>query len=175
MPNADNFASPFIKHLEHDVQLIAGFIAIDGSSNVIGTAPTAASTPVGAGPYSLCKGLLGNVGPAGAVVYQPHTATGVYTFVLDKAWYALLAADITLLDPGAVALPGWTVTANVRASTATGPNGGRPNGADPGTSAAIAAQNVIVRFRTVATGAAVDPTVSTGFWIKLLLKRTANF
>ena len=161
------------KHLEHDVQDIFGFIALDGSSNVIGQAPVAA--PVGAGPYSLCKGLMKSVGIAGAVVTQPHTSTGLYTFILDEPWVALLGVNVTLLDPGAAALPMWSCKANVRNATTTGPNGGRPNGADPGTDSTIAAQNVQIRFRTVATGALIDPTVSTGFWLSLLLKRTAVY
>jgi hypothetical protein len=170
----ENLASPFVKHLEHDVQLISGFIALDGSSNVIGVAPVAASTPVGAGPYSMCKGLLGNVGFAGAVVYQPHISAGLYTFVLDKAWMALLDARVTLLDQGLVTGIQPSVKANVRATTSVGANGGYPNGADPGTDPTIAAQNVQVRFRaSIAGGALVDPVASTGFWLSLLLKRTA--
>ena len=162
--------NPFVKHLERDVQLVAGFIALDGSSNVIGIAPTTA--PVGTGPYTMCKGLAKAIGVAGAVIKQPHTATGTYVFTLDEAWMALLGARVTLLDPGAVALPAATVTANVMASTAVGPNGGYGNGVNPGTSASITAQTVNVFFRTVATGALIDPTVSTGFWLELLLKRS---
>src|SRR5215472_3504051 len=118
----NNTTSPFVKHLERDVQLIAGFIALDGSSNVIGVAPPLA--PPGSGPYTLCKGLTKAIGTAGAVVTQPHTSTGLYTFTLDEAWTALLGARVILLDPGAVALPTPTVTANVMAGTTVGPNGG---------------------------------------------------
>lgn len=159
-----------IGHYEHDVRLLTGFIALDGASNVIGQAPV--SAPVGAGPYSLLKGLMKSVGIAGAVVTQPHTSTGLYTFLLDEPWVALLDWKVSLLDPGAVAIPAATVTANVRGSQTTGPNAGSPNGADPGTDPTIAAQTVQVRFRTVATGALIDPTVSKGFWLSLLMKRT---
>lgn len=170
----NNIASPFVKHLEHDVQLLSGFIALDGSSNVIGQAPVAAA--VGAGPYSLCKGLLKNVGIAGAVVYQPHTTTGTYIFVLDEAWMALLDWRVGLLDQGAVTGVQASCKANVRGTQVTGPNGGKPNGADPGTDPTIAAQNVQIRFRaSIAGGALVDPVVSTGFWLSLLLKRSAIY
>lgn len=166
--------SPYVSHLEHDVCIRAGFIALDGSSNVIGQAPV--SAPVGAGPYSLCKGLLKNVGIAGAVVYQPHISTGLYTFVLDEPWMALLGVEVTLLDQGTVTGVQVSCKANVRATQVAGPNGGKPNGADPGTDPTIAAQNVQIRFRaSIAGGALVDPVASTGFWIKLLLKRSAIY
>jgi hypothetical protein len=161
-------ASIQFKHLEHDVQLLSGFIALDGASNVIGQAPV--SAPVGAGPYSLCKGLMKSVGIAGAVVTQPHQSTGLYQFTLDEPWMALLWAHVTLFDPGAAALPVATVRANVRGNT-TGPRAG----VDPGTETTLLAQTVYVRFRTPATGALIDPAVSTGFWLNLLLKRTAIY
>lgn len=168
-----NIYNAFVKNAEHDIVLVAGFIALDGSSNVIGQAPVSAS--VGAGPYSICKGLLKNVGIAGAVVYQPHISAGLYTFILDEAWMCLLGADVTLVDQGAVALVQPSVKANVRATQVTGANGGKPNGADPGTDPTILPQNVQVRFRTAAAGVLTDPAVSTGFWLKLLLKRSGIY
>lgn len=167
------FATPFVKQLEHDVQLIEGFIAIDGSHNVIGQAPV--SAPVGAGPYSLCKGLMKSVGIAGAVVTQPYQSTGFYQFTLDEPWTALLGFQLTLYDQGAVALPGWGIKANVKGVTTTGANGGRANGVDPGTDGTITAQTLQIKFRTVSSGALVDLAVSTGFWMRLLLKRSVIF
>lgn len=164
----------FVKHSEHDVVEIFGFIALDGSSNVIGQAPT--SAPVGAGPYTLCKGLCNAIGIAGAVVTQPHTSTGLYTFTLDEAWMALLDWDVGMLDQGAVTGVQASCKANVRGTQVTGPNGGRPNGADPGTDPTIAPQNVQIRFRaSIAGGALVDPQPSTGFWLRLLLKRSGIY
>lgn len=153
-------------HLEHDVTLVQGFIAIDGAHNVIGQAPVVA--PIGSGPYSQCKGLLNAVGIAGAVVTQPYQSTGFYQFTLDAPWMALLNWNVELLDQGAVAQPSWGMKANVRGNTTSA-----DAGVQPGTDPTIAAQTIQLKFRTGSSGALVDLTVSTGFWIQLWLKRSA--
>lgn len=164
------FATGFVKHLEHDIQALYAFFALDGSSNVIGQAPT--NAPVGTGPYSLCKGMGKALGIAGAVVTQPHTSTGLYTFSLDEPWQALIGVDLGFFDQGAVQQLTWSCRANVRSNT-TGPRAG----VDPGTETGLGVnQAVQIRFRTnIAGGALTDPAVSTGFWLALILKRTAIF
>lgn len=156
----------FTRNFEHDVQEILAFIALDGSSNVIGLAPTAA--PVGAGPYTLAKGLSKAIGIAGAVVTQPHDATGEYVFTLDEPWQALIGAVVTPTDSAAATLDA-SVDANVRANTT-----GVRAGVDPGTNTSLTAQTVRVRFRTSA-GTLTDPPANTGFWLRLALKRTAIY
>lgn len=160
------FGSANLVHLEHDVTIIEGFIAIDGLHNVIGQAPTAA--PLGSGPYSLCKGLMKSVGIAGAVVTQPYQSTGFYQFTLDEPWNCLLGYNVDLYEQGAVAIPNWGINANVRANTTSADAGVRP-----GTNPAIAAQTIQLKFRNASSGAAADITASTGFWLQLVLKRTA--
>lgn len=157
-----------VVHLEHGCTLIEGFIALDGSSNVIGIAPTAA--PPGAGPYTVCKGLTSALGVAGAVVNQPHISTGLYEFTLDQPFMALLNADVTLLDAGAVAYPNSTFKANVRANT-TGPRAG----IDPGTDPTLTPLTIYLRFRTASSGALADPPASSGFWLQLFLKNTGIY
>lgn len=160
------FATNGIKTLEHDVQDISGFIAIDGAKNVIGKIPVLAAP--GAGPYSRCKGLDKAIGMAGAVVTQPYISTGLYRFTLDEPWIGLIGAEVTLLDQGAVAIPTWTIKANVRA-TQTAADAGRVPGTDP----TIAIQTIELRFRLASSGALTDIAVSTGFWLRLLLLRSA--
>jgi hypothetical protein len=162
-------ATGFVKTLEHDVQLVEGFIAIDGAANVIGLAPTAA--PVGAGPYTLCKGLSNAIGIAGAVVTQPRQSAGFYQFTLDEPWQALLDGQATLYDQGAVVQLIPSVKANVRNNT-TGPRAG----VDPGTETGLGASRIVqVRFRHPTTGALTDLAANTGFWLRLMLKRTAVY
>lgn len=163
--------------LEKDVMELFGFIALDGSSNVVGIAPTA--TPPAAqssGPYAYTrfKGLTGSIGVAGAVVTQPHQSAGLYYFTLDKPWEALLDASLTFYDQGAVTGLQWSVTANVRANTSDpAPISGVFPGTNTNLSSTPTNQVIIVRFRTSAAGGALtDPVASTGWWMKLNLKRT---
>ncbi len=163
----NNVSTPSVKHLEHDVFDIFGFIAIDGSHNVVGQMPN--TPPIATQVYSRCKGLLKSVGIAGAVVTQPYQSTGFYQFTLDEPWFALLDWDVSPLDQGAVALPSPSIKANVRANT-----NGYLAGIMPGTDTSIAAQTVQLRFRLPTTGALTDLAVSTGFWIRLRLLRTGT-
>lgn len=162
------FASTINKTLEHDVQEICAFFALDGSSNVIGQMPT--NAPPGTGPYSLCKGFGKALGIAGAVVTQPHTGAGTYLFTLDEPWICLVNAGVTLIDQGAVAAVNSFVDANVRANN--NGTGVMANGVMPGTNSAIANLGVRVLFRSAGAGALTNPVASTGFWLYLQLKRT---
>lgn len=150
------------KSLEGESVTVSAFIALDGSSNVIGFAPTA-TPPTAAGPYTRAKGLQNAIGPAGSIKTQPHTGTGVYSFTLDEPWQGAIEAWVQQNDQGAVASLAVYVDVNA------GPN--TSGGAFPGNNPAIAAQTVRVRFRNSSTGALADPVASTGFWLGLKLKR----
>ncbi len=149
--------------LENENISISGFIALDGSSNVIGYKPTT-SPPTLVGPYTRALGLQRAIGQAGAVVTQPHTGAGVYVFTLDEPWQGAIEAWVQLVDQGAIAQLNYGVDVNAGANTL--------GGANPGNNPALAAQTVRVRFRNNA-GTLTDPAASTGFWIGLKLKRTA--
>ena len=149
---------------ENESISLSAFIALDGSSNVIGFAPTA-TPPTLAGPYTRAKGLQKAIGPAGGVVTQPHTSTGVYVFTLDDPWFAAIEAWVQQIDQGAIAQLTYAIDCNV------GPN--TLGGAWPGNNPALAAQTVRVRFRNNA-GTLTDPAASTGFWLGLKLKRTGS-
>jgi hypothetical protein len=148
--------------LENESLALSAFIALDGASNVIGFMPTATPASV-VGPYTRAKGLQKAIGPAGGIIIQPHTATGVYIFTLDEPWFAATEAWVQLVDQGAVAQLNAAVDANV------GPN--TNGGAWPGNNPALAAQTVRVRFR-INAGTLADPVANTGFWLGLKLKRT---
>jgi hypothetical protein len=154
-----------IFHLEHNLYVMTGFIALAANSDVIGSIPTA--TPPGAGPYTSMKGIQKALGVAGSVITQPHMATGVYSFTLDEPWFACYGAWAQPIDQGAVSTIDPGIDINVRNST-TAPDAGQV----PGTNPAIAAQTVRIRWRTSA-GTLADPAASTGFWLTLLLKNTA--
>jgi hypothetical protein len=153
----------FVKHYEHDVVLISGFVALDGSANVLPAKPT--NAPPGTGPYTLLKGAQKAIG-AGTIITQPHTGTGIYQFTLDNAYFALLGAWVISQDPGATTTIDPFVNANVRANT-TSPDAG----VQPGTDPTIAAQTVKVSFR-IGAGTLTNPPANVGFWLTLLLKRT---
>jgi hypothetical protein len=148
--------------LENECCVISAFIALDGSSNVIGYKPTT-SPPTAAGPYTRGVGLQRAIGQAGSVATQPHTATGTYTFTLDEPWLGGIEAWVQQTDPGAVASLGAYVDANVSGSTS--------GGANPGCNPALAVQTIRVRFRNSSTGALTDPAANTGFWLGIKLKR----
>ena len=160
--------SPFsgyktLAHLEHDAVLMSWFVAIDGSSNVVGylqTTPGASPTAAS----SLIKGAGRSLGPQGAIILQPHTATGTYLFTLDEPWICLLNSDFMAIDQGAVGSLTPSFDANVSNQT-TG------IGALPGNNSALSPMTVRLRLRNNA-GALTDPVASTGFWVQLLLKRT---
>jgi len=152
------------KSLEGESFTISAFVALDGSSNVIGFAPTA-TVPTAAGPYTRGKGLQKAIGPSGAIVTQPHTTGGTYVFTLDDPWLAGIEGWVQQTDPGAVANLNSFVDANV------GPN--TSGGANPGNNPALAAQTVRVRFRNNA-GTLTDPAANTGFWLGLKLKRSGT-
>lgn len=149
--------------LENENCSISCLIALDGSANVIGYKPTT-SPPTAAGPYTRGLGLQRAIGQAGAVVTQPHTGAGVYSFTLDEPWQGAIEAWVQLVDQGAVAQVQYGVDVNASGST-TG-------GANPGTDPAIAVQTVRVRFRNNA-GTLTDPPANSKFFLGVKLKRTA--
>lgn len=159
-------------NLEYECVVLDGFIALDASSNVIGFAPTA--TPLvlaGPGnnlPYTRFRGLQIALGPAGGVLNQPHTGTGLYNFTLDEPWFGCLEQWIQLNDQGAVAGANYFVDVN-----ATNTTGSTNYGWYPGQNQSLAAQTVKVTFRTAAAGALVNPVASTGWSMGLTMKRNA--
>ncbi len=156
------FANRSDNTFENESQCLSAFIALDGSSNVIGFSPTA-SPPTLVGPYTRAKGLQKAIGPAGAIITQPHTGAGVYVFTLDEPWFAAVEAWVQLIDQGAVSQLNSCVDANVGPNTA--------GGAWPGNNPALAAQTIRIRFRANA-GTLTDPVANTGFWLGCKLKRT---
>lgn len=183
------FATGFIKHQEHDVELISGFIALDSSSNVLPVCSTA--TAPGAGPYTLCKGLTNKIGSASPVVNQPHqgVGSGIYIFTLDEPWVALLYANACIIDPTAAnpaenpaaPIQGYAplnpfFRANVRYNN-TSANVTHPAGVDPGTDSNLTNMTVSLYWRVAAdgNGSCADPPPNSGWWMTLLLKRTAIY
>ena len=158
------FSSQVLAHLEPDAIQITGFISLDGSSNVIGYAPTTAGGIVPTNSYTRCKGLQKSLGPAGALLYQPHTSAGLYVFVLDEPWFALLDSGVTSTDQGAVAPLTAYIDANVTNQTAN-------IGFMPGNEVALNTSTVKVTFRNT-TGVLTNPVASTGFWLNLTLMRS---
>ena len=156
------FSSRADGSFENESISLSGYIVLDGSSNVIGYAPTA-TPPTLVGPYTRAKGLQKALGPAGGVINQPHTATGVYTVTLDEPWFAAIEAWVQQVDQGAVSLLNPGIDCNV------GPN--QSGGAWPGNDPTIAPQTVLVRFRTAA-GALTNPPANSKFWLGLKLKRS---
>lgn len=150
---------------ENESVSLSAYVALDGSSNVIGFAPVS-TPPTLVGPYSRLKGAQKSLGPAGGVIVQPHLSAGVYSFTLDEPWFAGTEAWVQLVDQGAVAGLSYYIDANV------GPN--TNGGAWPGNNPAIAAQTVRIRFRATATGTLTDPVASTAFYWGIKLKRTGT-
>jgi hypothetical protein len=162
---ASPFSTQVWSHLEGDACSINAFIAIDGSSNVIGIAPTTPGLFSATTAYTRAKGMSIAIGQAGSIVTQPHTATGTYLFTLDEPWVALLNPGVSLVDQGAVAALSSFIDANVTTATSG-------LGAYPGQNMTLAPRAVRVRFRNNA-GALTDPVASTGFWLTLTMKRTS--
>jgi len=158
------FSSQVLAHLEHDAVQVNGFVALDGSSNVIGYAPTTPGGIVLTNSYTRCKGLQKSLGPAGALLYQPHTGTGLYVFTLDEPWFALLDGGITFTDQGAVAPLATYIDANVTNQTAN-------IGFMPGNEVALGVSTVKCTFRNT-SGTLTNPVASTGFWLNLTLMRS---
>jgi hypothetical protein len=148
--------------LENETLTISCYIALDGSSNVIGYAPTA-SPPGLVGPYTRAYGVQKAIGPAGAIITQPHTSTGLYTFTLDEPWYAAHEAWVQQTDQGAVASLTPYIDLNVTAN--------QLGGAFPGCNPAIAPQTILIHFRAAASGAPTNPAVNTAFWFGVKLRR----
>ena len=177
--------TPFIKHLEHDVSEYFGFIALDplGSGNVVGYAPPSNPVPA-AGSYTMMKGLMKAIGPAGSVVTQPYQSPGIYTFTLDEPWMALLDLSCTLQDMSAAspafaeATQGYLPLAySVRANVRNNSNGPR-YGIDPGTDSGLSFQTFTVYWRATGGdgyGTLASPPPGTGWWMRLVLKRTAVY
>lgn len=158
------FTSQVFGHYEHDVSEILGFVALDGSANVVGFAPTTAGGIVPTTSYTRIKGAQKAIGPAGGVLLQPHTATGTYLFTLDEQWIALLSPWAQLIDQGAVAPLSPYFDANVTNQTAG-------IGNLPGNNPALGVGTVRLRWRNT-SGTLTDPVVSTGFWIGFTLMRS---
>ena len=161
--------------LEGNIQPVDlhGFISLDGSSNVIGFAPTASPLNLaGPGnnlPYTRFRGCQNALGPAGAVITQPHTSTGTYIFTLDEPWFGCLEAWLQIVDQGAVQQPNYAIDVNATAAT-----GSSNYGWFPGQNQSLAAQTIRIRFRTTAAGGAlIDPVANTGFFIGLKMVRGA--
>ncbi len=152
-------------HYENDITLIQGFVALDGAANVVGFQPTAAGALVATTPYTRLKGAQKSIGPAGAIVLQPHTGVGTYVFTLDEPYFALMSPWAQLTDQGAVNAISPFFDANVTSGTSAA------IGTMPGNNPAITFQTIRLRWRTGA-GALVDPVVSTGFWVGFELKRS---
>lgn len=152
---------------------LSGFVSLDGSSNVIGFLPTA-SPPNLAGPgnnlpYTRMRGFQAALGPAGAIITQPHTTTGTYIFTFDEPWSYALEAWVQQIDPGAVQSLNPFLDVNC-----TGATGSTVLGYMPGQNQSLPAQTVRIRFRTnVAGGALTDPAANTGFWFGMKVFRGA--
>src|ERR1700690_3569352 len=97
------FSPQVWSHLEGDACSFNAYIVLDGSANVVGYAPTTPGSFNATTPYTRARGFQASIGQAGAVVTQPHTATGTYLFKMDEPWVALLNAGANLIDQGAVA------------------------------------------------------------------------
>jgi hypothetical protein len=162
------FSSQVWSHYEHDAVSINAFIALDASANVVGFQPTLPGVAVATTPYTLAKGIQIALGPAGGVITQPHTGTGIYLFAFDEPWVGLINAGVQLIDQGAVAGLSAYCDANVTSGNSSN------IGSIPGTNPAITAQSLRVTFRTAASGALANPVVSTGFWLTATLKRSSN-
>jgi hypothetical protein len=150
--------------------LIHGFVSLDGASNVIGFQPTNAPLNLaGPGnnlPYTRCRGIQNSLGPAGAIITQPHTGTGIYQFTLDEAWFGALEGWVQLTDQGAVAAVNYFIDVN-----ATGSTGSTSLGYFPGQNQSLPAQTIKVTFRATGAGALTNPVANTGFWMSLTVVR----
>ena len=174
-----SFSNLFIKTLNTEVLELSGFIALDSTTQgdgyadgyVLPVPPTKAGVAV-VGPYTYCKGLTDSIGAQTAsgvytVTTQPWKSTGLYQFTIDNPIHAtaLVGANITLTDQGAVAQPIASVDANVLGSADTT----RQN-VYPGCNSTIPLKTVQVKFRNASSGALVNPI--NGFWMRLLLKQS---
>jgi hypothetical protein len=160
---ANPFSTQTWSHLEGDACSVNAYIVLDGSANVVGYAPTGPGAFNATTPYTRARGLQAKIGQAGAIVLQPHTATGTYIFTLDEPWVALLNAGANLIDQGAVGSLVSYVDANVTTATSG-------LGAYPGNNTTLSPQTVRVRWRNSA-GTLTDPVVSTAFFLTLTMKR----
>ena len=152
---------------------LSGFVSLDGASNVIGFAPTASplvlAGPGNGLPYTRIRGFQNALGPAGAVVTQPHSGVGNYVFTFDEPWVFALEAWVQLADQGAVQALNYFVDVNVTPYT-----GNTNYGYLPGQVQSLAAQTFRIRFRTNAAGGALtDPQPNTGFFLGLKVFRGA--
>ncbi len=150
-------------HFEHSCAEIFAYIQLDGSSNVVGILPTGPGQNATTN-YTRAVGLSNSIGQAGAIITQPHTATGTYIFNLDDFYIALVNSGVQQTDPGAVN----TVTAYIDANVTNQTSG---IGNLPGNNSALGVGTVRIRFRGT-TGTLADPTASTGFWLYLCMRKT---
>lgn len=155
------FSRQFPKTKEDEVSLFDGYVALDSSSNVVPTLPSAVKPTAGV-VYSRLKGAQKTL--------PVHTSTGVYTVKLDDPAIALIGFSLT---PGwtnhSITNLVWSVKANVSGS-ATGTTAGLVANL-PGNDPSIAPQTVVITFTTI-SGTLTDPPEATGFWISLTLKTT---
>jgi hypothetical protein len=156
-----SFSSAFIKHLNTNVVVVDGYVALDSLSNVVGLYPTATAAQALSGPYSYMNGASHTV--------PVHTSTGLYTFELDNSITAtaLLSAKVALSDQGANVQVIPSVMANVLGSTSSD-----LTTLYPGTDPIVAIKTILIRFRHPTTGALTDPQAHSGFWISLTLKQS---
>lgn len=143
--------SQLIKHAAQNVIQIDGYVAVDGSSDVVALLPTA-STPISGKAYTFL--------PGASQTLPVHTSTGIYTLTLDESYNALLSASATV-SPGKLIVS----TGPNNVSDATGGSGNRP-GTDP----AVARRTVVFKFYNDA-GSLADIPVSTGFTVSLKLQK----
>lgn len=171
-----SLSNSFKKHLNTNVVEIEGFIAIDGYGNVLPTYPTGFGVQPVQQTYTFCKGLTDAIGPGPNVKLQPHIATGVYQFTLDRTMFAtaLVGISVTLQD-GYVAGDGYHLltayaTANVLGELADPVRS--PYNA--GTDQTQPVKTVTVSFRNNTTGVLTDPITGSGFWLRIVLRQSDN-
>lgn len=163
---ASTYLKQFIKHFHDEIAAIDGYVALDGSSNVVAAFP-ALTMPLSGKAYTYLKGCALPV----------HTSTGTYTITLSKPWIALLDWNVKIDSDGynvtnlLTSLGGANVTGTQSSSPTTGTFTFQGN--LPGTDPSIAPQTIILRF-TTAAGVLTDPPANKGFHVHLLLKQGTN-
>lgn len=151
---ANRFGNQFFKTLENEMGALDGYIALDGSSNVVALKSTTAKTLNKA--YTRFRGA--------SKTLPVHTSTGIYTITLDDPYNSLWGPVITLSGAQSSSFS-TEVVANVTGSAT-------PTGIEPGQDPNTAIQTVIVKFRVA--GTLTDPAVNTGFWVHLGVKNSGG-
>jgi hypothetical protein len=152
---ANRFGNQFFKTLMDEMGALDGYIALDGSSNVVGLKSVTAK--------AANKAYTKFVGASKTL--PVHTATGVYTITLDDPYNSLWNPVVTLAGAQSSTFS-VEVVANVTGNAT--PATSMEPGQDPNT----AAQTVVIKFRVA--GTLTDPAASTGFWVHLGLKNSGT-